>query len=74
MISLCPNLRKRGAGGLPQNKQAFDMQSVIDAAFNVLHDYQAYEAAKREWIEANPAATADEYEAASACIAADLGI
>ena len=50
------------------------MQSVIDAAFNVLHDYQAYEAAKREWIEANPAATADEYEAASACIAADLGI
>ena len=37
-------------------------------------DYQAYEAAKHAWIEANPAATADEYEAAMQALAADLGI
>jgi hypothetical protein len=34
----------------------------------------AYEAAKRAWIAANPAATADEYEQAMRAIAARYGL
>ena len=36
--------------------------------------YRAYEAAKRQWIAANPAATPDQYEAAMRLLAKRYGI
>lgn len=36
--------------------------------------FDAYEAAKREWIAAHPKATAEEYEQAMREIAARLGV
>lgn len=36
--------------------------------------YQAYEAAKRAWIDAHPGATPAQYEAAMRAIAARLGV
>ena len=37
-------------------------------------NWQAYEAAKREWIAANPGATSEQYVAAMKAIAERLGI
>ena len=36
--------------------------------------WQAYEAAKREWIAANPGATPEQYVAAMKAIAEQLGV
>ena len=36
--------------------------------------WQAYEAAKRAWIDANPGATAEQYEAAMRAIARRYGV
>ena len=36
--------------------------------------WEAYEAAKRAWIDANPTATAEQYDAAMKAIAERLGV
>ncbi len=36
--------------------------------------WQAYESAKRAWIDANPGATAEQYEAAMRAIARRYGV
>lgn len=64
---------------LPLRRQyvrASEIRAALDSIRSELHDdsIRAHEAAKRQWIAANPAATPEQYEKAMRLLAKRYGI